>query len=107
MAMASDTMQAQTDRLKEESDRFYESLRYGDRGQYMMEVPADWRSTFDQLRKAGLSEAQIDDAVGIAMRSKVPLSRCWAYFCGVCWTKVRKQREIATALLDAEMENES
>ncbi|MGZ4663616.1 MAG: HNH endonuclease [Frankiaceae bacterium] len=106
MKRAAETMDAETKKWNAELDWFDAMCRFGDKKEFAIDRPGSWRGTYQQLRAAGLSQPQIKESMGIAMRSHVTLERVWAYFCGVAWNKVRKQQEIAQALIAAERDGE-
>ena len=62
--------------------------------------PDDWRNNLVQFTRAGLSYAEIEDAVFVTARKYGLVgSDYWRYFCGVCWRKVDKLNEVAKSLL--------
>lgn len=65
-------------------------------------IPIDsgWKVTVDNLHAAGLTAADLTDAVDTAMSmKKVQNDDKWRYFCGVAWTMVRNRQEVARALI--------
>lgn len=64
------------------------------------EIPRDpgWRNSILRFMAEGLDDAFLLDAIDIAMNSRVKARGTWPYFCGVCWTEVRKIQAIASGL---------
>ena len=104
MVRAAETMDAESIKWKVEYMEFDDFCRFGDDNQYVADRPGSWEQTYQQLRNAGLSANRICEAYDIAMQSRVPLNRVWRYFCGVAWNMVRKQQDIAKAILAADLE---
>lgn len=69
------------------------------------DVPRDpgWRESIAAFYRAGLPEAQMVKAVGVAMgKQNVTPSATFRYFCGVCWRMLDEQRAVAEALIAEE-----
>lgn len=64
-----------------------------------IELPADWPTSLDAFRRAGLTEDDIKDAVDKAMRKKdLRHDGIFKYFCGICWRMLDDRRETASVL---------
>jgi len=73
---------------------------YNNRGRWR---PPDWEDTFNNFLAAGLPEVEIHDAIYVTARKYGLSDRdYWRYFCGVCWRKIDKLREVAKSLLTVE-----
>jgi hypothetical protein len=64
-------------------------------------IPADYRETIDRFLAAGLPAGDIVQMAHVA-DAKPSVYDQWAYFCGCCWTRVRKLQERAEQILAAE-----
>jgi hypothetical protein len=74
-----------------------------DTGEPFVELRGDWENTIYSLRNAGLSIDDLRYATQQSMRStRIPLSRVWRYFCGICWRMVSERREIAASLIQTD-----
>lgn len=58
--------------------------------------PPSWRATIDQLLDAGLEMGDLLELVRVAMDSRA--DDVWRYFCGCCWTRIRKIQERAAEI---------
>lgn len=65
------------------------------------ELGDDWRSTVYKFNLAGLSYAEIEEAVDIAYQAKIPARSVWKYFCGVCWRKIDELNKHAQYLIES------
>ena len=74
-------------------------------GQPFLELEGEHFATLRNLRRAGLSPADLAYATDQAMTAKhIPRGRLWRYFAGICWRMVEQRREIAAALIQADGE---
>jgi hypothetical protein len=64
--------------------------------------PDDAQNTFAQFYDAGLPIEELHDAVLVSTTSRASWDGKWRYFCGVCYQKLSKMREIASDLLEKE-----
>lgn len=65
-------------------------------------APDGFDSVLDFIDK-GLTEAEIEHFVGVAMRAgHIPPSKTWAYFCGCCWKRIRENVDMAAQMMTAE-----
>lgn len=64
-------------------------------------IPADYRETIDQFLNAGLPGTDIIAMARVADAKPSVYDR-WSYFCGCCWTRIRKLQERAEEILGAE-----
>lgn len=62
-------------------------------------MPADWRSSVVTFIKAGLTEADLLAMVDVAYAKRGIDGTRWAYFCGCCWTRLRKMQERAAEIV--------
>lgn len=68
-----------------------------DRRGNTVDRPTAWTQSLHQFRKAGLSDLEMFDLIHVAMESK---SRdTWRYFCGCCWTRIRRLQERALEIV--------
>lgn len=63
------------------------------------DVPPDWIDTVAKFLAAGLSQEDIQRLTRVAMRSRVGSAGKWKYFCGCCWTEIRKMQQRAMEIL--------
>lgn len=63
------------------------------------ELPGTWLVSVESLRAAGLSLADMQYAVDVALGGKFVKDE-FSYFCGVAWKKVSERQEAARALID-------
>lgn len=68
-----------------------------DFGKQVFPLPSDWENSIDRLCDAGISVADFEDAVRIAMTSGA--DEPFRYMCGVLWNVVSARQEIATQIL--------
>jgi hypothetical protein len=71
-------------------------------------IPKDpgWQSTVDNLLRAGLPMALLEECVEIAMgQRRVSAENVFRYMCGVAWRKVHELRERAGELVNGEPVN--
>lgn len=68
------------------------------------DLPNGWQHSLDQFARAGLSDRDIIEMVPTAMGSRAVDK--WKYYCGCCWSLVRKSHEEARALIDSFQEGE-
>lgn len=86
-------------------DELWLAWRYGD--DKPIPRPAGWENSVLRWLAAGIPHRLIADAVQTAMtNTKVPPSRTWRYFCGICWRLLSEMQEIAHAYLEVEEEGE-
>jgi hypothetical protein len=63
-------------------------------------LPAEWPTSIDAFVRAGLDEGDMAEAIGVAMSKKhIRPTGLFKYFCGVCWTMIKKRRETAATLV--------
>lgn len=56
--------------------------------------PAGWRSSIMQFRAFGLTDEYLAHAVDTAMgNQRIRTTDVWKYFCGICWTEIRKAQD--------------
>ncbi|WP_030724066.1 HNH endonuclease [Streptomyces sp. NRRL F-2580] len=64
------------------------------------ELPADWKSSIDRFRTAGLPEESWDEIIEIAMTSpKVLPLNVFRYCCGIAWRRVSDLQQEARRIL--------
>lgn len=66
------------------------------------QVPLEdgWAQSLDNFHEAGLPDWELGEAVTLAMsRQKVKPVDTFKYFCGICWTKIRKMQADARAII--------
>lgn len=72
-----------------------------------MPLDADWRSSIDRFRAAGLPLSIILDAIPVTMaRKNVRDEKRFSYLCGILWNKVTDLQEAAQAMLDGDDEDD-
>lgn len=67
----------------------------------------DWRgdpfdaddapASLPQFMKAGLTKQEMQELVGVAMKS--PARDKWRYFCGCCWKRIKQNQELAAQIV--------
>lgn len=63
-------------------------------------IPGGWSDSLDTFYRYGLPIDAVLDAVRIAMsKDNVVPNETWKYFCGICWKRLEKQRELAEVIL--------
>lgn len=65
------------------------------------QIPKDYRETVDQFLNAGLPASDIVQMAHVA-DAKYGVYDRWAYFCGCCWTRVRKLQELAQEIVSGQ-----
>lgn len=68
-------------------------------------VPRDrnWNDSIERFLTNNLSLEELEHYVGVAMRSNVPPSQVWKYFCGICWKTIKERQETAQRVVAKEM----
>lgn len=65
-----------------------------------IERTGNWRSSIERFIAEGLDERFLLDAVETAMGNRRLRARdVWRYFCGICWTEIKKTHELASQIL--------
>ncbi|MBY4381855.1 HNH endonuclease [Rhodococcus fascians] len=64
-------------------------------------VSSDWIDSVAKFIDAGVSHAEIEDLVGVAMRMKTVREK-WRYFCGCCHTRIKQNVEMAARIIAQE-----
>lgn len=81
-------------------DEEWESRHYGTHR--IPDLPTGWQSSVIEFYARGLSVADFDRAIDIAItKPGIALSQRWSYFCGVCWNMVREIEDDARAVIAA------
>lgn len=73
---------------------------YGGKKANTFPRPNDWERTIVNFMAAGLSMADIEHFIPIAMKSKAHPDGTWRYFCGCCWNEVSNRQEMARRLIE-------
>lgn len=89
---------AETNTFLEKFDEAWNDWTFGD-DKWTIPRHGDWRESIKKLRAAGLSGADFQDAINVAMGSRAAADKTWRYFCGVCWRKVTELQEAADAVI--------
>jgi hypothetical protein len=62
--------------------------------------PNDWMNSIEVFLSFGLTPAEIDNYVDVAMGSKASHRNVWRYFCGCCWNEINRRQELARRLIE-------
>jgi len=98
MQLASEELELERIRLKTLEDSFSaEWCTWKDWRGNTIDRPSSWAQSLDQFRKAGLSDIEMCGLIAVAMEAK---SRdTWRYFCGCCWTRIRRLQDRAMEIV--------
>jgi hypothetical protein len=72
------------------------------KGDTRRSVPLDlnWAQSLDNFREAGLPDWELSEGVTVALTNeKLKPENKFRYFCGICWTKIRKMQADAKAII--------
>lgn len=81
-------------------DGQWNDWNWGDDPANKIPRPTSWPHSVRTMLAAGLTPELLAQAIRVAMESRVPVEKTWAYFCGVAWRKVDRLQETARQLLD-------
>lgn len=68
-----------------------------------VEIPNGWEATVDRLVAAGLTDADLVDAIRLALGRRLVDDKL-AYFAGICWRWVSERQEMARQILEQEQQ---
>lgn len=61
----------------------------------------NWRGSIARFLASGLNDQFLLDAIEIAMGNRtVRTNAAWKYFCGICWTEIKKVQTLAGAIVN-------
>ncbi|SKD35918.1 HNH endonuclease, putative [Mycobacteroides abscessus subsp. massiliense] len=66
------------------------------------QIPKDYRQTIDQFLAAGLPADDIVQMAHVA-DAKPSIYNRWSYFCGCCWSRIRKLQERAQEIVAGDL----
>lgn len=58
-------------------------------------APSTWRESVERFLSSGLSQEELAECVGVALRSPARNGNVWRYFCGVAWRRLNERQGIA------------
>jgi hypothetical protein len=83
-----------------EFDRTWRRWTYGG-GNEIPRAPG-WKASIWRFFELGVDIAELTDAADIACgNSRLQLDGIWRYFCGIVWSRLREQQELASAVVTA------
>lgn len=62
------------------------------------DLPDDWENSIRAFVAAGLEVGDLDELMIVALTTRTVTAK-WKYFCGCCWTRIRKAQESAAQVV--------
>lgn len=92
---------------REDADRFRALWQHwvwtdASGAEHRFDLPASYANTVRSLLAAGLTFADFEDLIEVAMKAKA--RDPFRYFCGCCWNRIRKDQERAAQIMQAQSE---